>query len=132
MRMTVRFGRLAGIEIHTNWSVLLIRRRTSLRRGMPSFGVGAGVSGEPDWADWAQTLAAIVEFATREDVTDEDRAEARAAVADFDRRCRNWRDQQSDSSTSQRLPEAGDCPPLSVAMKKSPLVASFRSPVVAG
>ena len=109
--MTVRFGRLAGIEIHTNWSVLMIRRRTSLRRGMPSFGVGAAVSGEPDWADWAQTLAAVVEFVTREDVTDEDRAAARAAVADFDRRGRNWRDQQSDSSTSQGLPEAGDCPP---------------------
>ena len=115
MRMTVRFRRLAGIEIHTNWSVPVIRRRTSLRRRMPSFGVG-GVSGEPDWADWAdwaQTLAAVVEFVTREDVTDEDRAEARAAVADFDRRCQYWRDQQSDSSTSQGLPEAGDCPPSS-------------------
>ena len=68
------------------------------------------MSGEPDWADWAQTLAAIVEFVTREDVTDEDRAAARVAVADFDRRCRNWRDRQWDSSTFKGLPEAGDSP----------------------
>ena len=67
--------------------------------GFPHSGVGAGVGGEPDWAwDWAETLAAIVEFVTRQDVTAEDRAAARAALAVFDRRSRNWREQQSDSS----------------------------------
>ncbi len=52
------------------------------------------MSGEPDWADWEQILAAILDFVTRDDVAPDDRDAARVALADFDRRCRDWRDGQ--------------------------------------
>jgi hypothetical protein len=59
---------------------------------------GWSVSTEPNWSQWAYTLATVMERLTHH-ATGEDREAAWRAIADFDRQARAWRRQPAGAAS---------------------------------
>jgi hypothetical protein len=60
---------------------------------------GWSVSTEPNWSQWAYTLATVPDRLTRHAATREDREAAWRAITDFDRQVRDWRHQPAGAAS---------------------------------
>ena len=60
---------------------------------------GRRTSAEPNWSEWAYTLATVMDHLTHKTATLADREAAWRAIADFDRQCRAWRHQPAGAAS---------------------------------
>ncbi|MGZ4664623.1 MAG: hypothetical protein ACXV5Q_06115 [Frankiaceae bacterium] len=59
------------------------------------------MSAEPNWSEWAHTLASMMDRLTRNAATVEDREAVWRALVDFDRQCRAWRHQPAGAASPE-------------------------------